>query len=802
MSHHLNLDFAVLQPGKEPASKKLQKKSSPSTSAKKRESKKLDIDNKQMEWRLNQLKQAMEKQKEERGKQGYIWKSGKNVSLDSHSRNILGRTVNTTNKSPSAPTKPKPKPTVTILKDEPLDLPKRGSRSKELLETLKNKDPVLMDMKPSEETPSVNKEKWISVALDRSHDEIMEIQSDMNGNLPLSSLHGIEPSAVGLYFLRWSRKRLLPAVDNKVMMPKSGWGNEVYYPYVSNPSPAKAITASPPPSFSLHKKAGKKTNSTEKLRNSNSSISGGKLLQGSFNEDESAKSFQEALNKWRQPEPNETISAPTPSGKATPVEMSVHAVQSDPVKIDIQFSETSTLSYMERLLLKKHRSTDVPPLPNLPEFENKENYMDWKNEKLSEEDLEERDRIRQLFSPSSGDLESRNSVSTIEQDIDGQSCVITEVPDKEVLHDTWTNITETEENICFVDEASDEDDKLSIDRPFSRILIEEVKFGEYVSPDQESTISVLNQVKSIGVKETTFTVPKLKTNRPNSPMELNTNEILSENYEKVLTPKRPDVEKSFHTPRIRRGNYRPNSGSPVSRRKMDVDYIVDDAVSDDDVEIGNIAQDVSGNQHPHDLIQAVSQIPLNPDAYYTRGLGEIFGDGQERDNDMDETITRQDFNSEPLLTDNSSSWNPLISIAGDMKDVETLSQNNSGKSKESSLTVVSDEQLEDDIERETADAETLDQLEWELASQTGNLTTDGRISRMIEDWSSDEDELGIINDPGFGSGLSTPEVDHASLGAALSASPWQQEEGGKLERDFQQMESFMMDGVSSDSNSD
>uniref|UniRef100_H2Y2Y6 Uncharacterized protein n=1 Tax=Ciona intestinalis TaxID=7719 RepID=H2Y2Y6_CIOIN len=73
---------------------------------------------------------------------------------------------------------------------------------------------------------------------------------------------------------------------------------------------------------------------------------------------------------------------------------------------------------------------------------------------------------------------------------------------------------------------------------------------------------------------------------------------------------------------------------------------------------------------------------------------------------------------------------------------------------------------------------------------------------MIEEWSSDEDELGIINDPGFGSGLSTPEVDHASLGAALSASPWQQEEGGKLERDFQQMESFMMDGVSSDSNSD
>ena len=42
---------------------------------------------------------------------------------------------------------------------------------------------------------------------------------------------------------------------------------------------------------------------------------------------------------------------------ATPVEMSVHAVQSDPITYDVKFSETSSLSYMERLLLKKHRYT-------------------------------------------------------------------------------------------------------------------------------------------------------------------------------------------------------------------------------------------------------------------------------------------------------------------------------------------------------------------------------------------------------------------------------------------------------------
>jgi len=67
MSHHIELGFSVLPPGKEPASKKLQQRNAESTSAKRKETIKLDIDNKQMEWRLLQLKKAMAKEKEERG---------------------------------------------------------------------------------------------------------------------------------------------------------------------------------------------------------------------------------------------------------------------------------------------------------------------------------------------------------------------------------------------------------------------------------------------------------------------------------------------------------------------------------------------------------------------------------------------------------------------------------------------------------------------------------------------------------------------------------------------------------------
>ena len=44
----------------------------------------------------------------------------------------------------------------------------------------------------------------------------------------------------------------------------------------------------------------------------------------------------------------------------------------------------------------------------------------------------------------------------------------------------------------------------------------------------------------------------------------------------------------------------------------------------------------------------------------------------------------------------------------------------------------------------------------------GNITEDGRISRLIDEWSDDDEdrELGIINDNWAGSGLSTPEIDH------------------------------------------
>merc|ERR1711881_542465 len=158
----------------------------------------------------------MEKEKEDRGKQGYFWQSSKSEAMESFSRNIFGKTVKTKSEknkvksSPSTANQKKPAK-VKVLKDQPLDLPKRNQHSKSLYKKLMEEDPQIDEMKlkavqATSNQEIVNNECWISIAPDRFSDNIMEIQSDTKGNLPLSNLQAVEPAAIGLYFIKWGRK--------------------------------------------------------------------------------------------------------------------------------------------------------------------------------------------------------------------------------------------------------------------------------------------------------------------------------------------------------------------------------------------------------------------------------------------------------------------------------------------------------------------------------------------------------------------------------------------------------------------
>lgn len=50
---------------------------------------------------------------------------------------------------------------------------------------------------------------------------------------------------------------------------------------------------------------------------------------------------------------------PIENQASTHPHMSVHEVQSDEPNYEVEFSQTSTLSYMERILLNKHRYTII-----------------------------------------------------------------------------------------------------------------------------------------------------------------------------------------------------------------------------------------------------------------------------------------------------------------------------------------------------------------------------------------------------------------------------------------------------------
>ncbi|XP_056005117.1 uncharacterized protein LOC125659401 isoform X1 [Ostrea edulis] len=98
------------------------------------------------------------------------------------------------------------------------------------------------------------------------------------------------------------------------------------------------------------------------------SFDGPSLFDGNYDESESAASFQQALAAWRsgKPEAGEPASEATRQPQVLKVETPRHSVPTgvdsgtetkEAPPVEIKFS--SNLSYAERLLIKKHRRTDI-----------------------------------------------------------------------------------------------------------------------------------------------------------------------------------------------------------------------------------------------------------------------------------------------------------------------------------------------------------------------------------------------------------------------------------------------------------
>nr|XP_014431299.1 zinc finger B-box domain-containing protein 1 isoform X1 [Pelodiscus sinensis]XP_025042856.1 zinc finger B-box domain-containing protein 1 isoform X1 [Pelodiscus sinensis]XP_025042857.1 zinc finger B-box domain-containing protein 1 isoform X1 [Pelodiscus sinensis] len=160
----------------------------------------------------------------------------------------------------------------------------------------------------------------------------------------------------------------------------------------------------------------------------------GLLLHGTFDEEESAESFQEALTQWRNG--NHEHKKEQNSDEAKPDSMGVCEVQTnitilrEPVKIE--FREES-LNYMEKLWLKKHRRMPFDQIPHLQvdEFRLKHEFMNETHGALNEGDGDDDDYLivedmkkywKALFRAEESDTVPKNLESALKIEILSDSC--------------------------------------------------------------------------------------------------------------------------------------------------------------------------------------------------------------------------------------------------------------------------------------------------------------------------------------------------------------------------------------------
>ncbi|XP_045859362.1 zinc finger B-box domain-containing protein 1 isoform X2 [Meles meles] len=332
-------DFVVLPWGKPGNSVKLKYKNAQELRMEKVQ---LELENQQMEKKLQEFQSARSKEKEERESSGYHWKSGRVGKLGNQSHMMSQNKGNIIKLSAG-------KVKLKLLKEELQDPvkpqlnykmanPSESKKSKikgKVCGQCENKAALLVCLECGEDyclgcfakihqkgalklhrtTLLQAKSQILSNVLDAAHQFIKEVNPDE----PKGNNHSAEEI---------SKSENKP----KSLLQESNSGVEV-------PTTRRAECSHP----------------KDRL-----------LCEGSFDEEASAQSFQETLNQWRTGHQNDNEKQNSPAAKADSLEEC--EVQTN-LKIwreplNIEFKEDS-ISYMEKLWLKKHRRTPQEQLQNM-----------------------------------------------------------------------------------------------------------------------------------------------------------------------------------------------------------------------------------------------------------------------------------------------------------------------------------------------------------------------------------------------------------------------------------------------------
>ncbi|XP_043558090.1 zinc finger B-box domain-containing protein 1 isoform X2 [Chiloscyllium plagiosum] len=348
----------------------------------------LELDSDVMEQRLQQLRQTMRKEKEERERSGpYHWKSGQIGSLVNHAQVVLRNKENFNQKITSGKTK------IRILKDHPEE-PRKHAIIDAVSETenlkVKGKlcgqceirSPVLICVECGED--------YCSSCFAKFHQK---------GAL---KLHRFSPfqaeehaSSNSLHLVSQFKKQIEsdPPVNTKQFLKKH---------FSLRKSSSQMATQQHAEVLNVEQEDGESMVCEQSIRadhlNSNS------LLNGTFDEEQSMQSFQEALKEWKERKPSEAHWSPKMFSVSTGTSHVQDNLQSPKPPVEIHFKEHN-MSYLEKLLLKKYRRiplesfqiscrNDLSSLSSSREEEN-----DQKDEELllTAEEIEEHENCIALF---------------------------------------------------------------------------------------------------------------------------------------------------------------------------------------------------------------------------------------------------------------------------------------------------------------------------------------------------------------------------------------------------------------------
>ncbi|XP_060600348.1 zinc finger B-box domain-containing protein 1-like [Ruditapes philippinarum] len=310
----------------------------------KHETKKLEEEGRKMEERLIELKMAMNREKEERERQGGgFWKKGQTGTLNNYAEEVLSK-----KKNKSASSKGK----VKILRDKPLELPERSNQPGTMAYIAQKGAHTPRD-KPKGPKCGQCEERTAAVSCVQCSEDYCAgcfAAFHLKGNL--------------------KKHRSVPLTATPRQCFASPRVSQSYsHSYDFDHGDGDGATELYVPESARKKDRNSPEGASGNYENS--------LLQGSYNEAEQAASFQDALIAWRtggkpaDHNSNSGGSRPSTDRSSKRGGVPYSPVQTPTVNVDtstgtadssqeveIKFN-TASMTYAERLMLKKHRRTDV-----------------------------------------------------------------------------------------------------------------------------------------------------------------------------------------------------------------------------------------------------------------------------------------------------------------------------------------------------------------------------------------------------------------------------------------------------------